>query len=110
VDCCYSNLLDLLRVKTHVCSYNEWMSFNSHLEKSVWSTRIGRITPIWNPLPNCRVRSYEVLSCSRVIGTWSPRSSACRSGVVSRVNIPTLRTHTSNSVQNCAPGPTTTLQ
>jgi len=25
---------------------NEWMSFNSHLEKSVWSTRIGRNAPI----------------------------------------------------------------
>ncbi len=25
----------------------EWMSFNIHLEKLVWSTRIGRIVPIW---------------------------------------------------------------
>jgi hypothetical protein len=26
---------------------NEWMSFNNHLKKIVWSTRIGRIVPIW---------------------------------------------------------------
>ncbi len=25
----------------------EWMSFNSHFKKLVWSTRIGRIFPIW---------------------------------------------------------------
>ncbi len=35
VDCCYSNLLDLLRVKTRVCSYNlyatPFLSFPSHL-------------------------------------------------------------------------------
>ena len=35
VDCCYSNLLDLLRVKTHVWSYNlyatSFFSFPSHL-------------------------------------------------------------------------------
>ncbi len=35
VDCCYSNLLDLFRVKTHVCSYNLYgtpsLSFPSHL-------------------------------------------------------------------------------
>ena len=35
VDCCYSNLLDLLRVKTHICSYNlytpPFLSFPSHL-------------------------------------------------------------------------------
>ena len=34
VDCCYSNLLDLLRVKTRVCSYNlyaiPFLSFPSH--------------------------------------------------------------------------------
>ena len=27
---------------------DEWMSFNCHLKKSVWSTRIGRNAPIWN--------------------------------------------------------------
>jgi hypothetical protein len=35
VDCCYSNLLDLLRVKTRVCSYNlyatPFLSLVSHL-------------------------------------------------------------------------------
>ena len=46
---------------------NEWVLVATW-KKSVWSTRIDRIAPIWNPLTNCRVsivfyrgevRSYE---------------------------------------------------
>ena len=47
------------------------MSFNSHLKKSVWSTRIARITPIWNPLTNCRV-SIEGKSGLMRRGTMCP--------------------------------------
>ncbi len=108
-------------LSSHRHSY-KWMSLNIHLKKSVWSTRISRITLIWNPLPNFRVRSYEtrdrmskhwvprMLPCSRVIGTWNPRSLTYRDVRSSIVDIPTPRTHTSNSVQRCVPSPTTTLQ
>ncbi len=37
---------------------NEWFLITTW-KQSVWSTRIGRITLIWNPLLNSRVRSYE---------------------------------------------------
>jgi hypothetical protein len=33
---------------------NEWVLIAT-CKQLVWSTRIGRIAPIWNPLPNCRV-------------------------------------------------------
>ena len=43
---------------------NEWMSFNNHLKKSVWSTRIGRIAPIWNQYSRT-FKSTSVLSHTR---------------------------------------------
>ena len=46
---------------------------------------------------------------SRIIGTWIPRSSEYKDVCAPSVDIPTPRTHTSNSVQNCDPSPTTTL-
>jgi hypothetical protein len=51
---------------------SEWVSFNIHLKKSVWSTWMGRITPTWNPLPNSRVRSYE--ERDSVVVTLSPHN------------------------------------
>jgi hypothetical protein len=48
------------------------MSFNNHFKESVWSTRIGRITPIWNPLSNARVRPYE--TWDSVVATFSPHN------------------------------------
>ncbi len=43
----------------------------------------------------------------RDIGTWSPWSSTYRDVCAERVDIPTPRTLTSNSVQSCVPSPTT---
>jgi hypothetical protein len=48
------------------------------------------------------------LSCSRVIGTWEFPIHGVQRRLCPNVDIPTLRTHTSNSVQRCTPGPTTT--
>ncbi len=39
---------------TDVLMMNEWVLIATW-KKSVWSTRIGWIVPIWNPLTNCRV-------------------------------------------------------
>ncbi len=68
-------------------SMNVWVLIVTW-KKTVWSTRIGRISPIWN---------------------WIPRSSEYRDVCASSVDIPTPRTHTSNSVQRCVPSSTTTL-
>ncbi len=66
-------------------------------QKSVWSNLIGHVT-------------YLKLSCSRVIGTWESPILGVQRRLRPSVAIPTLRTHTSNSVQRCAPGSTTTWQ
>jgi len=69
---------------THHTRKPEWMTFNSHWKKSVWSTRIGRIAPVWNPLPNCQVsivfyrgevRSYE--SQDVLSQHWVPTMLPC---------------------------------
>ncbi len=76
-------------------------SMSSRLQKS-GLTRCGTVvSQHWVP---------TMFPCSRGIGTWIPLSSAYRDVCVSSVDIPTPTTHTSNSVQSCAPGPTTTLQ
>jgi hypothetical protein len=65
----------------------------------------------WKLIVGQTPRLYNLPSklCSRDIGTWSPRSSVYRTVSAPSVDIPTPRTHTSNSVQSCDPGPTTTL-
>jgi hypothetical protein len=110
-------------------SLNEWVLITTW-KKSVWSTRIGRITPIWNPLTNCRVsiegksglmrwgtmcRNIESPQCCHapgpsVLGSSDPRCTETFARQASTSRVPTPRTHTSNSVQKCTPSPTTTLQ
>jgi hypothetical protein len=64
-------------------SMNEWVLIGTW-KKTVWSTRIGRISPIWNPLPNCRV-------------SMEGRSGLMRCGTIC---------HIIESTQRCrAPGP-----
>ena len=52
-------LIKLQHLYSSLCLLvNGWMSFNTHLKKLVWSTRIGRITShsYLNPLSDSRIR------------------------------------------------------
>jgi hypothetical protein len=51
---------------------NEWMSFKIHLKKISVVHSDRPISPIWNALPNSRVRSYEVRDS--VVATLSPHN------------------------------------
>jgi hypothetical protein len=61
---------------------NEWVLVPT-CKQLVWSTRIGRNMTIWilclilGSVPGAAL-PLEVTGCSRVIGTWSPRSSTYR--------------------------------
>jgi hypothetical protein len=73
----------------------------STCKQLVWSTRIGRNMSIWilclilGSAPGANLPLEVTGPCSRVIGTWSPRSSAYRTVCSPSVDIPTPRTHVS---------------
>jgi hypothetical protein len=58
----------------------------------------------------CHAPGSSVLgrTLNRVIGTWESPILGVQRRLRPSVDIPTPRTHTSNRVQNCAPGSTTT--
>ncbi len=93
---------------------NEWVLIAT-CKQLVWSTRIVRNIPIWNPLPKCRVSTEGKsgpMRCCHAPGPSVLGAPDTRSTVVCApsFDIPTPRTHTSNYVQSCGPGPTSTLQ
>ena len=92
---------DGLPANHHWYSLLNWRVLIATCKQLVWSIRIGRNIPIWvlclilGSGPGAILPLEVTGSCSRAIGTWSPRSSTYRAVCVPSVDIPTPRTHTS---------------
>jgi hypothetical protein len=74
-------------VRQHSLPVTEWRmnEFQYPFQKSVWSTRIGRITPMWNPGVTQRISCRcEILELVRgfhsVVTTLSPHNIAMLQG------------------------------
>ena len=82
---CLSYLVNMMRTDLAFAysqlSMNEWVLI-ANCKQLVWSTRIGRNMPIWilylilGSGPDADLSMEVTGTCSRAIGTWSPRSSA----------------------------------